>query len=362
MFVYSKKIIRFTHKIQEIVGRVISKEIGLKIHGNRFYDRKGRCSYPIRVMIYNQKRELGYFDPSFYELGFHECLIHASEEKLTQLIRHELAHYMTFINHGEHVASHGIEFQKFCLQMGWKEAVSRATFCLEIEDHPLDLAESQIFRKIKKLMALASSSSPYEAEQAMLKAQDLMFKHNIESNALDGLDEEKFVLKRVIKQKKEDAKMSAISRILTTFFVMPVVHRGTDATYLEILGTSDNVEIAEYVAGFLLSELDKLWKQAQKQSGLKGAVAKNSFFRGISLGYCEKVESLKKSYYPEMNRSLLCIEKKLIEAKEMAYPRLITSTSRRRHCSKSASLGESLGRNMNIRSAIPPSTPFIGVK
>ena len=37
---------------------------------------------------------LGYFDSNFYELGFHECLMHSGREQLHNVIRHELAHYI----------------------------------------------------------------------------------------------------------------------------------------------------------------------------------------------------------------------------------------------------------------------------
>ena len=51
---------------------------------------------------------LGYFDPNFYELGFHECLMHSSREQLQDIIRHELAHYMTFIEYGAGIQQHGV--------------------------------------------------------------------------------------------------------------------------------------------------------------------------------------------------------------------------------------------------------------
>jgi predicted SprT family Zn-dependent metalloprotease len=49
---------------------------------------------------------LGYFDPNFYELGFHECLMHSNRELLQNIIKHELAHYITFINYGDTVEPH----------------------------------------------------------------------------------------------------------------------------------------------------------------------------------------------------------------------------------------------------------------
>src|SRR5271168_2900326 len=89
VIVYSKKIIRFVNQIRRVVKDVLSKEVCLKVANDRFYDRLQRTSYPIHIVVYNNKSMLGYFDPNFYELGFHECLMHLSQEQLHHVIRHE---------------------------------------------------------------------------------------------------------------------------------------------------------------------------------------------------------------------------------------------------------------------------------
>ncbi len=346
MLVYSKKIIQFVNEIKSIVKEVLSGEIGVKVHGNRFYDRQ-MTSYPIKVVIFNANSMLGYFEADFYELGFHETLMHSSKELLRNVIRHELAHYMTFIHHGATAKPHSEEFRAFCQKMGWGEEVYRAAFRL---DEVQRSEESGIFRKVQKLMALSASSNKNEAELAMIKSQQLLMKHNLDSKYIG--EEEKIVLKRIMKQKKTDAKMEAISRILQTFFVNVVYNRGSGFTYLEILGSEVNVEIAEYVASVLQAELDKLWSQAQRESFLRGAVAKNSFFRGLAKGYCNKIQALKREYTSDVTRSLMVIEKQLTEAKEMVYPRLITSKSSRSHCREASQIGEQMGRQLNINPAL----------
>ena len=117
MFVYSRSISQFVQAIKEAIKQIIHTEIRLVCRGDRFYDRLQRTSYPISVVIYNHKAALGYFDPQFYELGFHERLMHAGAEPLYQIIRHELAHYMTFIHHGHTAQPHGLEFKNMaCLE------------------------------------------------------------------------------------------------------------------------------------------------------------------------------------------------------------------------------------------------------
>ncbi len=355
MILYSKKIIEFTQKIKLTIKTVLSKEVGLKVGRDRFLDWKQRASYPINIVIYNNKKMLGYFDPHFYELGFHECLMH--KQQLGDVIRHELGHYLAFIIHGEAIQPHGAEFRALCQRFGWGEEVYRATTCLEDGQQVAEAEESPILRRVQKLMALATSSNEHEAEQAMIKSQALLLKHNLDFHSVD----EKVCLKRILKQKRESSKMRAIGKILETFFVSIVFHRATDAIYLEILGDLVNVEIAEYVAIVLDRELENLWVQAKGQANLKGAIAKNSFFLGLAKGYCNKIEAFKREYNREVKNGLIVIQQKLVEAKAMAYPHLTTTRRSGTHCAQSAALGERMGRQLNINPGLNRSSTESGL-
>ena len=90
-----------------------------KFLGTASMINRQKNSYPIQIVIFNDRNMLGYFDPTFYELGFHERLMYSRKEQLHEVIKHELAHYITFITHGEGVQAHGPEFRAFCQSMGW---------------------------------------------------------------------------------------------------------------------------------------------------------------------------------------------------------------------------------------------------
>lgn len=350
MILYSSKIIRFIFEIKKMAVEILSQELGLKTGRDRFYDREKKYSYPIRIVMYNHQKMLGYFDPNFYELGFHECLMQTSRETLKNVIRHELAHYVVFIQEGGAVLPHGCEFKSFCKQAGWGDEVSRSTACLDGGRETLDGVEKSVLRKVQKLMALASSASSNESEQAMIKSRQLLLKNNLAFQ--EGGLEERFVLKRVLQRKKEDAKMRAIARILSTFFVSIVFRKGKGSICLEILGESANVEIGEYVADVLQKELDRLWETAKQNVSSQGMNAKNSFFLGVAKGYCQKVEVLQKEDGLNAAKALMVIEKKLAEAKRMAYSRLSSLAKGACPCPFSASLGEKMGRSLQIRPAV----------
>jgi hypothetical protein len=356
MLIYSKKIDLFVKELKEIMKRIIVNELNQKVSGNWFLDKKKKAYYPITTVIYNDRSMLGYFDSNVYELGFHERLMYAPKKQVEDLVRHELAHYMTFIEYGNVETSHGPEFRAFCEKVGWGKDVYSASVLLAEDLEETDKTESDIYRKVQKLMALSSSQNPHEAEAAMIKSQQILLKHNIDSRYIDEQEDEKFYLKSVIKQSQRTEKMSAISRILETFFVSAVYARKNDGTHLEILGSKVNVQIADYVAEVLQDKLEELWCQAKEEYRLKGLASKNSFFRGIAKGYVEKINDLKNSYTKEVSNALIVIEGKIEEAKALAYKRLVSSSSRVSHCSKSSSLGEAAGRGLNINPSITRSS------
>lgn len=353
MLIYSRKIIKFIQSIKISVKDILAKEVGLKVHGDRFYNKNGTYSYPIKVVIFNSRPMLGYFDPHFYELGFNECLMRAKKEVLQDIIKHEIAHYMTFIDYGNWVEPHGAHFRAFCQQMGWNQEVQKATTCL---DDALSLPceeENSVLRKVQKLMALATSSNEHEAEAAMIKSQQLLLKYNLEFNENVDEENEKIFLKRIMKQNKKNAKMRAIAHILETFFVSTIYLRNKTCVYLEVVGSATNVEIAGYAANFLEHKLDDLWNQTKKRlPQLKGLMAKNSFFLGVAKGYCNKILFLKRQYDQNTCHGLILIEKKLKDGVNMVYERLTKGSSRAGYCHQSASLGELAGQELNIHPAV----------
>lgn len=352
MFIYSEKIFVFLNDLKIMIKEVLAREVGLRVSRDRFYNQAGTCSYPIQVVIYNNKKMLGYFDCEFYELGFHVGLMHAPRHQLLNIVRHEVAHYLAFIKYGKGILPHATEFKTICREMGWDAEVSCATIALECEN---EIPASHILRKIEKLMALSTSSNQNEAEQALIKSQQLLLKHNLESKDISGHNEKPFVVKRILKQKRENSKMRAIGQILKTFFVDTVYTRGGDYIYLEILGESVNVEIADYVATVLELELDRLWEHAQREVKLKGVVAKNSFFLGIARGYCNKVKSLMRTHSSDTSQSLMVIEKQLVDMRDRIYQRLTSRKSYSSHCASSAAFGEMMGKQLNINPALKSS-------
>lgn len=352
--IYSKKIGSFISEIHAAIRSILANELNVRVTERRFFNKAMTFSYPIKVVVFNDKNILGYFDSQFYELGFHERLMHGKKEQLHNVIRHELAHYILFVEQGEPVTPHSPLFRSFCKQRGWGEEVFQSACPLEVNPSIDERQDSVVLRKIKKLLALSHSRHVHEAEMAIIKSQQLLLKHQVDTSSLETEDvDDKMCLKRIMKFKRGGAKIKAITQILSSFWVHVVHHRGNDGfTYLEILGTKENVEVADYIAAVLDRQLDQLWEEVHAKVGLHGQVAKNSFLLGIARGYCKKIDALNIEHNSHMTQSLIVIMEKLIYAKSLAYPHLSTKKSRTAHCQNSSALGEEVGKKLTFNKGV----------
>ncbi|GAB5411454.1 MAG: hypothetical protein ChlgKO_05680 [Chlamydiales bacterium] len=325
-FIYPEKKLR---EIKLTAHQIMKQEMQLTMRGNRLV--WNNYLYRIQFLIFENRNHLGYFDPEHMEIG-----IHKSAKNFRDILRHELAHMIAYLRFGD--LSHGKVFRTICKEYGFPSEIEKATGPLLQESR-----ESRIASKIKKLLALAESTNAHESESAALKAQEMLLKHDIE-------EETDMVMRRIFTFKRASTKYKAIAKILRTFGVQPVFCSKT----LEIFGQRLHVEIAEYVAHFLSNELDHLYK---KQLGLHGLAAKNSFFRGVAEGYCEKA----KKAQTEQERALVKIDFALQKAIPLAYPNLRTSYSRIVNHSAGNLAGKKTGHNLKIRKGVSSKSQTLAI-
>ncbi|MCB1084218.1 MAG: DUF2786 domain-containing protein [Simkania sp.] len=343
---YSETLLLFLKKVKKEAISIIQKEMALKCGPRRFW--VGNVGYPLHFVVFDHPNKMGYFDPEMYEIGVNKCFIFEPEESLKDLLRHELAHYLTFITHGTSVSPHGTEFHEICTLYGWKAEVARATVSSDKRQKSLRIAE-----KIQKLFSLSQSHHVHEAELALCKARELLLKYHQTHLAQDS---EEMEIHRLIKQKRASSKLQTIASILKHFFVYPVFNHGKQCVYLEIFGSPVNIEIATYVGHFLERELESLWKN----SNLIGLRAKNSFFRGIAHGYEKKMQS---AYHEET--AIISHENQLALDAAKAYPHLSSSFSKCSIDLEATRLGKDRGSKLQIRPGLQGSsskTQFIGFK
>lgn len=353
MFLYSNTTKAFISRVRADVRGIVNLEMNLRMDRNRIFYKN--IFYPLNIVVFEDNSRLGYFDSRTYELGLSKKLMYQAHDRvLKNVIRHELAHFVAFIIHGSHVM-HGEEFKEICRSYGWDDEVEKAYANVSLENEKLegDLKTEKLLERLKKLLALSSSDNPHERELATLKANQLLLEHNLSMTKLhDSMDDEVVYVKRVLEASRKQAKHVAIYEILKTFFVSPVFNHGSGIFYLEVIGDKTSVELAEYVANFLNHELEHLWKITKKNNPhFKKLSAKNSFFRGISQGYIERIESQKKTM--ANSSDLVLIEKNLARQLQSVYSRIgHSSLSGGSEHSGARAAGVESGKKLNIKPGI----------
>lgn len=352
MFLYSSTIVTFISRLKGYARNILASEIGAKVYRDRF--ELGHNSYPINIVVFEDKRRFGFFDYKFYQIGINKSLMYtAKTDVIMNVLRHELAHMMTYLRIGFDESDHGNFFKQTCNMYGFGSDIGLASSDLNLENDraDCDISSEKIIRKVKKLLMLASSSNSYESELATVKANQLLLQHNLKLLESSDVDET-ICVKRVLHGKRKNGKYRAINSILQHFFVQPVFNYGDGFFYLEVLGTRVNVEIADYIANYLWNELERLWNIAgQKNPRMTGVVKKNSFMSGIASGYILKIEKGKK--IETTGNELVKLEKTLNTQVKMVYPRLSSSYSAKRyHCDESSALGQKAGNSLNINPGI----------
>ena len=330
MNLYSESIIKFLNEIKLLSLQILQCEMGIQVGRSRFVIDK--MTYPLHFVVFEGPKVLGYFKPELFEIGINKIFITETAE-LKNTLRHELVHYLCWIYHKD--LTHGMQFRNLCENFGYgKEVWSSKTTLLEKKQ------DNKIAFKVKKLLALSKSPNVHEAQAALLKANALLIKHSI-APMVDA----DMALKRVLSGVRSTPKWDAISKILRTFNVYPVVNKGNHSAYLEVFGCRLAVSTAEYVAHFLDHELERLWKLDKTFSS---TIERNSFFDGIADGYLKKIKPIQKPHKKELALISNALEANLW----MPYPHLSKTSAHRKRSKDAFKMGTKLGKKFTIRPGV----------
>lgn len=338
-FLYSESIFAFLKRAENLGSQIAHEQLGLDIEGKKkpYFFKNGRY-WPLHFVVFQEKEKLGFFNSQSLEIGIHKQYLFTSDNALRELLEHELAHYMLFIESGD--LSHSKAFKDFCKKHGFSASVAMA----KSKEDPLNELPDLV-RKVEKLLSLAKSSNVFEAQSATQKANELVLKHNLNKDHIH-FDKETFFLRRVIEQKRADSLMHCIQTILSRLPLQVVVNSCFEKVFLEVLGTEENVKVAEYIAHFLKRELPKLWEEEKKRGQLKGLCGKNNFFQGFSRSFLNEDEKLASS------KSLQLLQKQLQLFSKGIYPGLRQESVKRKFCPKAQASGMAAAKKLKIPQGI----------
>lgn len=220
-----------------------------------------------------------------------------------EILKHEMAHQWVSDMYGEQGAPHGEPFLTACRRLGVAEWAARASGDLpEVIEHWKDRAlsgdEERLLKRVEKLLALATSANEHEAVLAMQRVRELYARHNID-RLRHGQSDGMVYLILTRRQKRISQAESMIYSLLNEFFFVRVV---TGSRYdaqdcceyriAEVMGTRENVLMAEYVYHFLWNQAQALW-QTYIQTTKAKASARASFVFGVMVGFRAKLAKQK---------------------------------------------------------------------
>jgi hypothetical protein len=238
-----------------------------------------------------------------------------------EVLLHEMAHqYTGQVLGGANEPPHGPKFKRACYLL---RANPRASGSYRPLDERIARGatgpQDKTLGRIKKLMALAQSKNPHEAEAAMAKAQEFIAKYNVDllSRNEDRQFVSVFVGTPALRHFREDYHLSSL--LQDFYFVygiwVPayVLAKGKMGHVLEISGTVQNIRVASYVYDFVERYIDSQWQGYNKDKGLN-RYRKTDFAVGIIQGFCSKLKAqTEKKEKIKGRRALLNIHDPLLQ-------------------------------------------------
>ena len=220
---------------------------------------------------------------------------------VTEVLKHEMAHqYVDEVLRLSHEAAHGAAFREVCRERGIDANATGVP-----SGGPTQSTDHRMLERVAKLLALAESPNEHEAQAAMAAAQRLMLKHNI-----DAVTRRTDVVYAYRHLGKASGRVSEHERMLAAllgdhFFVeviwVPVWRplEGKRGSVLEISGTIENLELAEYVHAFLIETAERMWRDYRQRQRLGANAERRTFISGVMAGFRDKLDAEKRKHDKE---------------------------------------------------------------
>ncbi|MBA3028969.1 MAG: DUF2786 domain-containing protein [Desulfobacteraceae bacterium] len=220
-----------------------------------------------------------------------------SWDAVLEVLFHEMAHQLADqVLNPRHEPPHGPCFQKACYLLRANPKASGNFKTLDdIVGNSLEPSSNAQLRRIKKLMALATSQNLNEARAAMVKAHQLIKKYNID---LIELNEDRdflsiFLGKPALRHGRDDYRLALL---LQHFYFVEciwvsafVLGKNKMGRVLEITGTLPNIQTASYVYDYVKRFIASRWETYSKGKKLD-AGKKVDFSQGILKGFRSRLE------------------------------------------------------------------------
>jgi predicted SprT family Zn-dependent metalloprotease len=292
---------------------------------------------------------------------------------VTEVFRHEIAHQLADEFYGIGMeAPHGPIFRLICERIAANPAASGTYPLLDqrLQSDDEDSEENRILQKVRKLTALAEGTSRHEAEAALLKARELMQRHDVDPGRVAANSEMIAVsVGPVLRRRLSHHHMLAL--VLQDFYAVNViwvpspmplaagVGKGVRAgepewgTTLELCGRIRDVRLAGYAHDYITRYIEQSW-QALPTAMRRGQNGRRDFAMGVLGGFREALEGQNRR--PECRALVRQQDPELNAFYERRHPHVRTRSGGRLQLNHElVRAGKDAGRQLRIRPGVDGS-------
>lgn len=287
----------------------------------------GRGLKPPAFELTDAREKYGLWIPSRRTIAISGWHIAAhSWQEVVETLKHEMAHQVVHELWARADAKpHGPEFKAACEKLRCRPGATADANRMERVEDSSDPTD-KIVARIHKLLALGRSPNQHEAALAMERAGELLARFNLDASAFER--ERRYVRRWVGPTlTRRDEHHHTLAVILMEHFFVRVIWdhsylalEDASGVRLELIGTRENVEVAEYVHEYLTQTLEVLWAEHRASDAYRGG-RRTQYCAGVLHGFLEKL-SVQKVRITEETALVFRKDPKLEDHVTHLYPRL----------------------------------------
>lgn len=218
----------------------------------------------------------------------------------------------------------------------------------------MEREEPVAVRRIRKLLALATSPVPGEAEAALAAAHRLMAKHHLTEVPDANSDAPDFRARRVgpLARRHPRWRGLLLGALRDAFGVKVIlVHtwlpdRSAEGAQYEVMGLEEDVAVVQWTYDFIVAAADR----SVDAAGLRGRSDRADYLTGFVSGVAR---SLQKSVRAAVSEGLVPFAAPGLQAWfDARYPRQHAKTFAVQAPTRARALGEAAGARLDVRRAI----------
>lgn len=250
---------------------------------------------PPQLLLTDTRVRLGEWDAASRSIGIaREAVMTLPWLEVLEILKHEMVHQFVDEVLGGEDRPHGPLFVQACRARGIDPSAT-----LRPDDTPApSREEDRIIARVRKLLALASSSNQNEAELAASTAQKLILKFNLDlEDRQPESDDFAFAHVGTPSGRVQAYQRRLGSLLIEHFFVRGVWVKTYDpktdkvTSVLEICGRRENVQMADFVYDFMERTIERLWKAHKKARGITSNKDRRAFYAGAIAGFHGKLDA-----------------------------------------------------------------------